>query len=172
MPIYAYDHNPLNIHNLLSELIPHNISHTLDLATRNSKSNTPWSPAPPQHTPLIVFFPQTTQETSLILKACNDRRIAVTPFSGGTSFGSALAATKGGICVSLERMNKILAVHEDDMDAVVQPGLGWVDLNEKLADKGLFFPVDPAPGAKIGGMVCTIPIQSMWAGGMLMRIKR
>jgi len=55
--------------------------------------------------------------------------------------------------VSFERMDRIVAVHEDDMDVVVQPGLGWVDLNERLEEKGLFFPVDPAPGARIGGMV-------------------
>jgi FAD/FMN-containing dehydrogenase len=39
------------------------------------------------------------------------------------------------------------------MDVVVQPGLGWVELNEQLKSKGLFFPVDPAPGASIGGMI-------------------
>ena len=50
-------------------------------------------------------------------------------------------------------MQRIVALHEDDLDIVVQPGLGWVELNEQIRDKGLFFPVDPAPGAKIGGMV-------------------
>ena len=89
-----------------------------------------------------------------MLKACNERRIAVTPFSGGTSFGQALGNSEGGVCISFERMDRIVAVHEDDMDVVVQPGLGWVDLNKRLEKKGLFFPVDPAPGAKIGGMVC------------------
>lgn len=49
-------------------------------------------------------------------------------------------------------------VHEDDMDVVVQPGVGWVELNHHLEEKGLFFPVDPAPGAKIGGMVSPLPI--------------
>jgi len=56
--------------------------------------------------------------------------------------------------VSFEKMDRIVAVHEDDMDVVVQPGLGWVELNQSLEEKGLFFPVDPAPGARIGGMVC------------------
>jgi D-lactate dehydrogenase (cytochrome) len=52
-------------------------------------------------------------------------------------------------------MNKILALHEDDMDVVVQPGIGWMDLNRQLQPRGLFFPVDPGPSAMIGGMVGT-----------------
>ena len=52
-------------------------------------------------------------------------------------------------------MDQILAIHEDDLDVVVQPSVQWVDLNEKIASTGLFFPVDPGPSAKIGGMVGT-----------------
>ncbi len=65
----------------------------------------------------------------------------------------ALAATRGGICIDFNRMNKILAVHQEDMDVVVQPAVGWEDLNVRLGEHNLFFPPDPAPGAKIGGMV-------------------
>lgn len=50
-------------------------------------------------------------------------------------------------------MDKIVELHEDDMDVVVQPNVGWVELNQFLEAKKLFFPPDPAPGAKIGGMV-------------------
>jgi len=54
-------------------------------------------------------------------------------------------------------MDQILTVHADDMDVVVQPSVSWMNLNEELAkkDTGLFFPVDPGPSAKIGGMVGT-----------------
>lgn len=57
--------------------------------------------------------------------------------------------------VSLSRMNRVLAVHEDDFQAIVEPGVGWVSLNKYLADRNikLHFPVDPAPGAEFGGMV-------------------
>lgn len=50
-------------------------------------------------------------------------------------------------------MDAIIKLHEEDMDIVVQPAVGWVDLNKKIVDSGLFFPVDPSPSAKIGGMV-------------------
>jgi FAD/FMN-containing dehydrogenase len=50
-------------------------------------------------------------------------------------------------------MKSIVTLHENDLDITVQPGLGWVELNEQLKNKGIFFPVDPAPGASIGGMI-------------------
>ena len=52
-------------------------------------------------------------------------------------------------------MDQIIALHEDDMDVVVQPSVCWTELNHQVRDKGLFLPVDPAPTAKIGGMVGT-----------------
>ena len=50
---------------------------------------------------------------------------------------------------------KVLAIHPSDLDCVVQPGVGWMDLNATLAPLGLFFPLDPGPGATIGGMAAT-----------------
>lgn len=52
-------------------------------------------------------------------------------------------------------MDKIIAFHEDDMDAVVQAGVRWVDLNTSIESSGLFLPLDPSPTAQIGGMVAT-----------------
>ena len=77
------------------------------------------------------------------------------PYCGGTSVEAHCAALKGGMVVDFSRMSDILAVHGDDMDVVVQPGVVWTDLNEKLMGYGLFFPVDPGPTAQIGGMVGT-----------------
>ncbi|GAA5971086.1 hypothetical protein JCM11641_004140 [Rhodosporidiobolus odoratus] len=56
-----------------------------------------------------------------------------------------------------ENMNNILEINKDDLDAVVQPGVSYDALNEELKERGipLFFPVDPAPGAQIGGMIGT-----------------
>lgn len=119
-------------------------------------SNTPWSEAPsPSDHAAIIVYPTTTEDVSKIAQVCHRRRIPMTPFSGGTSLEGALAATRGGVCIDFSRMNKILAVHKRDMDAVVQPGVGWQLLNEELEKDDLFFPVDPGPGACIGGMVGT-----------------
>lgn len=59
--------------------------------------------------------------------------------------------------MDLSMMDKILRVSEADGDVIVQPGVKWEDLNSYLAEKRipLFFPLDPGPGATIGGMAAT-----------------
>lgn len=89
------------------------------------------------------------------MKVCHARRIPVTAYSGGTSLEGHFAATQGGICVDFSRMDKILKINEGDLDCIVQPAVGWEELNEVLAEKNFFFPPDPGPGAMIGGMVGT-----------------
>lgn len=105
--------------------------------------------------PFLVVYPSSTEEVSKIMKVCHKRRIPVTAYSGGTSLEGHYTATRGGICIDFGRMDKILQLHEKDMDVVVQPAVGWEYLNEVLADSNLFFPPDPGPGAMIGGMVGT-----------------
>ncbi|KAI9699490.1 MAG: D-lactate ferricytochrome c oxidoreductase [Candelina mexicana] len=124
-----------------------------DYETRRAHSSTPWSPSPPSQSPALIVLPSSTSEVSAIMKVCSRRRIPATGYSGGTSFSGALTATRGGICIDFKRMDKILAIHEEDMDVVVQPAVGWQDLNAVLGRQGLFFPPDPGPGAKIGGMI-------------------
>jgi D-lactate dehydrogenase (cytochrome) len=89
------------------------------------------------------------------MKICHHHSLPVTAFSGGTSLEGHFASTRGGVCIDFERMDQLLALHHHDLDVVVQPSLGWEDLNEILEEHGLFFPPDPGPGAKIGGMVGT-----------------
>ncbi|KAL5045139.1 hypothetical protein BDW71DRAFT_184955 [Aspergillus fruticulosus] len=105
--------------------------------------------------PFLVLYPSSTEDVSRIMKICHQRLIPVTPYSGGTSLEGHFAPTRGGVCIDFRRMDRILAVHKSDLDVVVQPALGWEELNETLADQGLFFPPDPGPGAMIGGMVGT-----------------
>ena len=120
-----------------------------------SRSSTEWSPSPVDTYASLIVFPQDTLQVSRIMKICHTRLIPVTAFSGGTSLDGALAATMGGICIDFSRMNKILSLHERDLDVVVQPAVGWEHLNTYLARMGLFFPPDPGPGAQIGGMIAT-----------------
>ncbi|KAF2218197.1 D-lactate dehydrogenase [Elsinoe ampelina] len=122
-----------------------------------SHSGSEWSSHPilPGDRPFCVVSPATTEEVSEIMKVCHRRRIPVTAYSGGTSLEGHFAATRGGICVDFSRMDRILALHKEDLDVVVQPAVGWESLNETLSEQGLFFPPDPGPGAMIGGMVGT-----------------
>ncbi|TVY37471.1 D-lactate dehydrogenase [cytochrome], mitochondrial [Lachnellula occidentalis] len=103
----------------------------------------------------LVIYPSSTEEVSAIMKICHKRLIPVTGYSGGTSLEGHFAPTRGGICIDFGKMDKILKLHKDDMDVVVQPAVGWQVLNEEVAKDNLFFPPDPGPGAMIGGMVGT-----------------
>jgi D-lactate dehydrogenase (cytochrome) len=80
---------------------------------------------------------------------------SVVPYSGGSSVEGNFSAPYGGVCIDFVFMDKVLALHESDLDVVVQPALGWMNLNDQIKDSGLFFPVDPGPSAMIGGMVGT-----------------
>jgi D-lactate dehydrogenase (cytochrome) len=130
---------------------------TLEKAELESHSGSSWSshPASPDDVPFCVVKPLSTTEVSAIMKICHERHIPVTPYSGGTSLEGHFAATKGGVCIDFSRMDKIIKLHADDLDVVVQPAVGWETLNEELAKSNLFFPPDPGPGAMIGGMVGT-----------------
>lgn len=68
----------------------------------------------------------------------------------------ALASTRRGLCIDFSKMDQVLAIHQDDFDIVVQPGVEWQELNARLRETGLFFPPDPSPGAKIEGMASTL----------------
>lgn len=121
------------------------------------RSGSDWSSYTTKDTerPFMIVFPSKTEEVSEIMKVCHLRKIPVTGYSGGTSLEGHFSATRGGICLDFARMDKILKLHKEDLDVVVQPALGWEYLNEQLAHEGLFFPPDPGPGAMIGGMVAT-----------------
>ncbi|KAI1209704.1 uncharacterized protein F4807DRAFT_425975 [Annulohypoxylon truncatum] len=105
--------------------------------------------------PFMVIYPSTTDEVSAIMKICHTRRIPVVGYSGGTSLEGHFTPTRGGICIDFRRMDKIIALHKDDLDVVVQPAVGWELLNEEIGKENLFFPPDPGPGAQIGGMIGT-----------------
>lgn len=105
--------------------------------------------------PQIVVFPETTQHVSDIMKIAHARRIPVVPYAAGTSLEGHTVATSGGICIDMKEMNRVISVNSEDMDCVVQPGVGWMQLNDHCKDLGMFLGVDPAPGACIGGMCGT-----------------
>lgn len=105
--------------------------------------------------PFMVVYPASTEEVSEVMKVCHSRKIPVTAICGGTSLEGHFAPTRGGICIDFMRMDNIKTLHKEDLDVIVEPAVGWEDLNERLAEDGLFFPPDPGPGAKIGGMVAT-----------------
>ncbi|KAF5712382.1 d-lactate dehydrogenase (cytochrome) [Fusarium mundagurra] len=114
-----------------------------------------WSTINIDRLPVAVTFPKTTEEVATIAKICHKRRVPMIPYSGGSSVEGHFSAPFGGVSVDFVNMNQILETHSDDLNVVVQPSVPWMDLNEKIKDTGLFFPIDPGPSAQIGGMVGT-----------------
>jgi len=122
-------------------------------ALREQHANTlTWLKTEP---PDAVLFAETEAEISEVVKLCAGARVPVIPFGTGTSLEGHVNAPYGGISLDLSRMNRILAVHEADLDCVVEPGVTRKQLNEHLRGLGLFFPVDPGADASLGGMAAT-----------------
>ena len=116
-----------------------------------------WATVNPEGLPVAVAYPRSTGDVSAIARICYKYRIPIIPYSGGSSLEGNFSAPYGGISIDFAWMDGIVQFNEDDMDVVVQPAMGWQELNEKLANmnSGLFFPIDPGPSAKIGGMIGT-----------------
>jgi D-lactate dehydrogenase (cytochrome) len=101
----------------------------------------------------VVVWPTAAEQVAAALKLANDQRIPVTAWGVGTGLEGNSIPVYGGILMSFERMNQIVALHADDFQVTVQPGIGHKDLNAQLARQGLFFPPDPGANATVGGML-------------------
>jgi D-lactate dehydrogenase (cytochrome) len=105
--------------------------------------------------PEVVVFPETAEEVAAVLRLASARGVAVTPFGAGTSIEGHVIPIRGGISLDLTRMDRILELHPEDLQAVVQPGVTRGRLDEAAGAHGLFFPVDPGADATLGGMAAT-----------------
>jgi len=123
------------------------------LAVREQHGNTlTWVPNQP---PDAVVYPQNTGDVQQIVRICADKGVPVIPFGVGTSLEGHINAPIGGVSIDFRDMNKMLTVHAEDLDCVVEPGITRKALNEHLRDQGLFFPIDPGADASLGGMAAT-----------------
>ena len=94
--------------------------------------------------PAVVVRPRTAQEISAIIKLANIENIPVTPRGAGTGLSGGALAIFGGICLSMERFNKILEIDEQNLQATVEPGVINEEFQNAVKEMGLFYPPDPA----------------------------
>jgi D-lactate dehydrogenase (cytochrome) len=105
--------------------------------------------------PDVVVFPLSTEEVSAVVRAAARVGAPVVPFGAGSSLEGHVNAIAGGVSIDLSRMNRVLRVSVDDLDATVEAGVTHRQLNKALANMGVAFWVDPGADATIGGMTAT-----------------
>lgn len=112
-------------------------------------------------TPEVVVRPEDTASVARVLKLANDRNIPVVPRGSGTGLSGGAVPVYGGIVLSLEKMNRILEIDEDNFVVTVEPGVTLAELYPAVEERGLYYPLYPGePSATLGGNVATN------AGGM------
>jgi len=122
-------------------------------AVRQQHGNTvTWIPNQP---PDAVVYPQSTEDVQQIVRICAEHGLPIIAFGVGSSLEGHVNAPLGGVSIDFRDMNRLLKVHAEDLDCVVQPGITRKTLNEQLRDSGLFFPIDPGADASLGGMAAT-----------------
>jgi D-lactate dehydrogenase (cytochrome) len=105
--------------------------------------------------PDIVVFPTSTEEVSAIVATAARAGAPIVPFGAGSSLEGHVNALRGGVSIDMTRMNRVLRVSAEDLDASVEAGVTHRQLNKHLNNTGLHFWVDPGADATIGGMAAT-----------------
>lgn len=112
-------------------------------------------PLVPANKPDIAVRPATTQEVSQIMAIASEHDIPVTPRGAASGRTGGSIPLKGGIALALDRMTKIIELDERNMMVTAEAGIRTFDLYNICAEKGLFYPPDPASWkySTIGGNV-------------------
>ncbi|HYD79605.1 MAG TPA: FAD-linked oxidase C-terminal domain-containing protein [Paucimonas sp.] len=105
--------------------------------------------------PDAVVFAQTTEEVAQAVKLCAAHAVPIIAYGTGTSLEGHVLALQGGVTIDLSQMNKVIAIHPEDLTATVEAGVTRKQLNQEIRDTGLFFPIDPGADASLGGMAAT-----------------
>ncbi len=137
----------------LAKLLPPGEIH-LDEKTRRENAGDKWFASA---VPAVVALPRSTASVSKILRFANDQGIPVTPRGAGFGYVGGCVPVRGGIALSLARMNRIKEIHDGDFVAVAQAGVILKTLQDAVEKKRLYYPPDPASRAdcSVGGTIAT-----------------
>ena len=103
----------------------------------------------------LVLLPADTREIAAIARLCNEQRAPLTIRGAGTGYTGGAVPVRGGVVMSMERLNRILDIDDENLLAVVQPAVITRDLQDAVEARGLFYPPDPASlkQSSLGGNV-------------------
>ena len=109
------------------------------------------------HLPDAVALPRSTRSVAAVLRFANRHGLPVTPRGAGHGYVGGCVPVRGGIVLSLARMNRIKEIHPTDFVAVVEAGVNTQHLQDEAEKRGLFYPPDPASKEEnvIGGNIAT-----------------
>ena len=105
--------------------------------------------------PHAVVFPESNEAVQAIVRACGRHRCPIVPFGAASSLEGHVNPVHGGVSIDMTRMNRVLRVSADDLDATVQAGVTRKQFEKHLRSTGLVFHLDPGADATIGGMAAT-----------------
>jgi glycolate oxidase subunit GlcD len=107
--------------------------------------------------PDAVVYARTTAEISAVLRIADEARIPVTPRGAGTGYVGGCVPVRGGIALSVAKMDRMIEIDRRDGVAVVEPGVITGRLQAECAKRGLMYPPDPASlsESSIGGNIAT-----------------
>lgn len=94
--------------------------------------------------PEVVVFPERAEDVAKVLSYCNAQNIPLTVRGAGTGLSGGALPIYGGVVMSMEKLNRILEIDEANLQATVEPGVITQVFQETVAEKGLFYPPDPA----------------------------
>lgn len=117
----------------------------------HGKDESPFPATPPD----AVVFAHSNEDVIDAVTLCAAHDTPLIAYGVGSSLEGHLLAIHGGLSLDLSEMNRILAIHAEDLTATVQAGVTRKQLNEALKSSGLFFPIDPGADASLGGMAAT-----------------
>jgi glycolate oxidase len=109
------------------------------------------------HEPEVVVFAQTTEQVSRLLRFASENKIPVTARGAGFGYVGGCVPMRGGVALSLARMNRIKEISFEDAIAIVEPGVITGELQAAVRARKLFYPPDPASlhDCSIGGNIAT-----------------
>lgn len=125
-----------------------------DEETRLAHSGDKWFA---HHAPEAVVFAESTAQVSELLRFASKNKIPVTARGAGYGYVGGCVPVRGGIALSLTRMNRIKEINFQDGIAIVEPGVITGELQAKAREQKLFYPPDPASlhNCSLGGNVAT-----------------
>jgi glycolate oxidase len=103
--------------------------------------------------PDVVIQTKEVNELAELVKLANREGIPVYPRGQSTSLSGGPLPVKGGMVFDLSVMNDVLEIHEEDLVAVVSPGVLTADIHKAAEEKGFMYPPDPSSShvSTIGG---------------------